>query len=221
MNYTDLIECLFRFGETKGLSANARICALPLFHAWKRKGCPESFKMPSRAISERINATPPTVLTGIKELEKTGIIKVKRGGPRASNEYKVMLKVMVNQLNISGVMLNLYNKTILPLYNNNNIYTNNIINKNKVLKENKKPISDNSRSNNAQHPVNNSNNNKLSVWKLDKIKTVCEAELKELRANGYEDAWGFHYASKSERAKAKEIKAKLKDINKRIMEADS
>ena len=155
MNYTDLIECLFRFGETKGLSANARICALTLFHAWKRKGCPESFKMPSRAISARINATPQTVLTGIKELEKTGIIKVKRGGPRASNEYKVMLKVMVNQLNISGVMLNLYNKTILPLYNNNNIYTNNIINKNKVLKENKKPISDNSRSNNAQHTVNN------------------------------------------------------------------
>ena len=217
MNYTDLIECLFRFCECKGLSANARICVLTLFHHWKRKGCPDSFKMPSRAISERINATSPTVLSGIRELEKTGIIKVKRGGPRVPNEYKVMLNVMVKELSISGVMLNLYTIKSLPLYNTNNIHTNTNINKNKEIKGSRY----NSQSANAQQVADNSKQNKLSIWKLDKIKAACEQELKDLRIKGYEDAWGFHYANKDDRAKAKELKAKLKNLNKRIMEADS
>ena len=217
MTYTELIECLFRFCECKGLSANARICVLTLFHHWKRKGCPDSFKMPSRAISERINATSPTVLNGIKELEKTGIIKVKRGGPRVPNEYKVMLNVMVKLLSISGVMLNVYTIKSLPLYNTNNIHTNTNINKNKEIKESRY----NNRSTTAQQVPDNSKQNKLSIWKLDKIKTACEQELKDLRNKGFEDAMGFRYECKEDRIKARELKAKLKNLNKRIMEADS
>ena len=173
--------------------------------------------MPSRAISERINATSPTVLSGIRELEKTGIIKVKRGGPRVPNEYKVMLNVMVKLLSISGVMLNLYTIKSLPLYNTNNIHTNTNINKNKEIKGSRY----NSQSANAQQVADNSKQNKLSIWKLDKIKAACEQELKDLRNKGHEDAWGFHYANKDDRTKAKGLKAKLKNLNKRIMEADS
>jgi len=218
MNYTELVECLYRFFNCKGLSSNARICALSLFHHWKRKGCPESFKIPLSALSELTNTSVPTALNGIKQLEKTGIIQVKRGGPRVPNEYKVMLKVMVKVLNISGVMLNLFNKESLTpstSTSTNTISNNKIIgnrNGNQHTVANKHPIT-------VQEPSKKYIKNKLSIWNLKEIKTACETELKELRNKGHEDAFGFHY-QKEDRPKSKAIRLKIKDINKQIMEFD-
>lgn len=217
MNYNELVECLYRFFNIKGLSTNARMCCLSLFHIWKRKGCPESFKMPSRAISEQINATSPTVLSGIKALEATGIIQVKRGGPRVPNEYKVMLNVMVKELSISGVMLNLFTIKSLPSSTSTNTISNNKIignrNGNQHTVNSKQPIT-------VRQPPENSTKNKLSIWSLQQIKTACEAELKELRNKGHESAFGFHYR-KEDKPKAREIRLKIKDLNKRIMNSDS
>jgi hypothetical protein len=219
MNYTELVECLYRFFNCKGLSSNARICCLSLFHQWKRKGCPESFKMPLSAISELTNTSVPTVLTGIKQLEATGIIEVKRGGPRVPNEYKVMLKVMVNVLNISGVMLNLFIKESLTpstRSNTNTISNNKIIgnmNGNQHKDTNKHPIA-------VQQPTKNFTKNKLSIWGLQQVKTACETELKELRNKGHESAFGFHY-QKEDKPRAREIRLKIKDLNKRIINSDN
>ena len=219
MSYTELVECLYRFFNCKGLSSNARMCCLSLFHHWKRKGCPESFKIPLSALSELTNTSVPTVLTGIKQLEATGIIEVKRGGPRVPNEYKVMLKVMVKQLNISGVMLNLFNKESLTpstRSSTNTISNNKIIGKrngNQHTVNSKHPIT-------VQQPPKNSTKNKLSIWSLQQIKTACETELKELRNKGHESAFGFHY-QKEDKPRAREIRLKIKDLNKRIINSDS
>ena len=195
------------------------MCCLSLFHHWKRKGCPESFKIPLSALSELTNTSIPTALNGIKQLEATGIIEVKRGGPRVPNEYKVMLKVMVKQLNISGVMLNLFNKESLTpstRSSTNTISNNKIIGKrngNQHTVNSKHPIT-------VQQPPKNSTKNKLSIWSLQQIKTACEAELKELRNKGHESAFGFHY-QKEDKPRAREIRLKIKDLNKRIINSDS
>ena len=216
MNYTQLVECLYRFGQLKNLSTVARISLLSLFHQWKLKGCPETFQMPLNAISELINASRPTILTAIKDIEKTKIINVKRGGPRVPNTYKVMVKVMVKELNINGVMLGCLGKATLPY----SIYTNNNnINKDKNKTANK-TNSYNNQSITKQKRNDNSPKKKLSVWQLTEIKKVCEQSLKDLKINGFEDAWGFHY-DKKDIPEVKQLKQKLKKINKQIMEADS
>ncbi len=170
--------------------------------------------MPLNAISELINASRPTILTAIKHIEKTKIINVKRGGPRVPNTYKVMVKVMVKQLNINGLMLGSLGKATLhpSIYTN----TNTNINKNKTLKSN----SYNNSSITNQKRNDNSPKKKLSVWQLTEIKKVCEQSLKDLKINGFEDAWGFHY-DKKDIPEVKQLKQKLKKINKQIMEADS
>ena len=172
--------------------------------------------MPLNAISELINASRPTILTAIKDIEKTKIVNVKRGGPRVPNTYKVMVKVMVNQLNINGVMLGSLGKATLPY----SIYTNNNnINKDKNKTANKSN-SNNNKLITKQKRIDNSPKKKLSVWQLTEIKKVCEQSLKDLKINGFEDAWGFHY-DKKDIPEVKQLKQKLKKINKQIMEADS
>ena len=219
MTYTQLIECLFRFSDCKGLSTNTRMCLLSLFHCWKGKGCPESFKMPLRALSKLTNSSAPTTMTSVKELEESGIIKVKRGGPRVPNTYKVMLKVMVNVLNISGVMLNLFIKETLhsstnTRSNNTNTNTNTNNRPNSV-----KPI-DNHRKT-LKQPLTPQKPKKLSMWVLKNQKEACEAELKKLRDNGCEVATGHRWANEPDRLRARVLKKKIVAIVMQMQEAES
>ena len=214
MKYKELISICFIYGEHKKLSTSARICLLSLVNYWADKGYPKTFKMPLVAISAQIGASNPTSLKAINELEKHKAIEVKRGGPRVPNTLKVMLSFIVKELNVSGVMLSCFNKETLPY-----IYTNNTnTNTNKINRINKpsKPV--NNVTVNGTQPANRSNGKKLSIWHLKQIKDVCEQELNELRINGYEDAWGFQWA-KEDKPKVKELKSKLKNINRQIMES--
>ena len=173
--------------------------------------------MPLRALSELTNSSAPTTMTSVKELEKSGIIKVKRGGPRVPNTYKVMLNFMVKQLNISGVMLNLFIKETLHSSNRSNTRSN--INTNTNNKPNTvKPV-DNPRAT-LKQPLVHGKPKKLSMWVLKNQKEACEAELKKLRDNGWEDAMGHRWANKADRLRAKELKAKIVDIVMKMQEAE-
>ena len=192
---------------------------LSLFHYWKVKGCPKSFKMPLRDLSELINSSAPTAMAAIKQLEKLGILSVTRGGPRVPNIYKVMLNPMVKQLNISGVMLNGFSKTVLHSSTNTNTNKPNT-NTNTDIKPNGVKCSDNFRKTVVQPSVHKQPK-KLSMWVLKNQKEACEAELKKLRDNGWEDAMGHRWANKAERLRAKELKKKIVDIVIGMQEADT
>ena len=215
MTYKELINICIFYGVAKKLSLTGRFALLSIVNYWVGKGYPKTFKMPLKAISELIGATEPTALKALKELEGHKVIEIKRGGPRVPNELKVILKNLnisiLKKLNISGVTLNSFSKKSLPYIYKTNISTN--INKNKSYGKDKKPEQIT-----RQQPDSNSSKKKLSVWHLTEIKKVCEQELNDLRINGYEDAWGFQWA-KNDKPKVKELKAKLKDINKQIMES--
>ena len=126
---------------------------------------------------------------------------------------------MVKQLNISGVMLNLFIKESLTLStrsSTNTISNNKIIgnmNGNQHKDINKHPIA-------VQQPTKNFTKNKLSIWGLQQVKTACETELKELRNKGHESAFGYHY-QKEDKPRAREIRLKIKDLNKRIINFDN
>ena len=127
MTYTQLVDCILKWCELKGLSPSARICVLSLFHLWKLKGCPESFKMPLRAIYEPVGASHPTAREAINAMEQDKILVVKKGGPRVPRTYKVMVKVMVKNITVSGVTVGCFTKTDEHLYtrsNNTNTNTN-------------------------------------------------------------------------------------------------
>ena len=211
MTYKQLVSICFLYGEHKKLSTPTRICLLSIVNYWADKGYPKELKMPLAAISGQTGSSNPTCIKALKELEKLKVIEVKRGGPRVPNTVKVMVSFIVKQLTISGVMVASFNKGALPYIYNTSISTN--INKNKSYGKDKKPEQIT-----RQQPDSNSSKKKLSVWHLTEIKKVCEQELNDLRINGYEDAWGFQWA-KNDKPKVKELKAKLKDINKQIMES--
>jgi hypothetical protein len=220
MTYTSLVDCVFKWCELKELPPLTRICVLSVFHHWKLKGCPEAFKMPLRAICKLTRVSHPTVLVAIKAMEDGKILVVKRGGPRVPNEYKVMVKVMVEVMVNHGVMVNGFSKQGLVPSTRSSTNTNTNIN----ILTNKKP-------NSVKHANNLTVTNqqliapqepkKLSQWVLRCQKEACESELKGLRDKGAEYAMGFEYDSKADRTRAKELRVRIKGIVQRMQEAET
>ena len=220
MTYTSLVDCVFKWCELKELPPLARICVLSVFHHWKLKGCPEAFKMPLRAICKQTRVSHPTVLVAVKAMEDGKILVVKRGGPRVPNEYKVMVKVMVDFMVDRGVMVNGFTKQGLTPSTRSSTNTNTNIN----INNNKKP-------NSVKYPNNHTVTNqqlntakepkKLSMWVLRGQKDACESELKELRDKGSEYAIGFEYDSKADRTRAKELRVRIKGIVQQMQETET
>ena len=217
MTYTQLVDCILKWCELKGLSPSARICVLSLFHHWKVKGCPASFKMPLRCLYEQTGASHPTVLGAIKRLEQDKILIVKKGGPRVPNTYKVMVKVMVTDITVSGVTVGCFTKTNNRLYtrsNNTNTNTNTHKKPNTVKPTNNQTIT-------SQQMRGPNKPKKLSMWVLRGQKEACESELKGLRDKGAEYAMGFEYDSRADKTRAKELRVRIKGIVQQMQEAET
>lgn len=220
MTYTQLVDCIFKWCELKGLSASARICVLSLFHHWKLKGCPESFKTPLRSLYEQVGASHPTMLLAIKAMEQDKILVVKKGGPRVPSTYKVMVKVMVKNITVSGVTVSFFTKKYEHLYTRSNTRSNTNTNTNTPNKPNSVKCSDNPRIT-LKQPLTPQKPKKLSMWVLKNQKEACEAELKKLRDNGWEVATGHRWANKPDRLRARELKKKIVAIVVQMQEAES
>jgi len=219
MTYTQLVDCIFKWCELKGLSPSARICVLSLFHHWKLKGCPESFKTPLRSLYEQVGASHPTMLLAIKAMEQDKILVVKKGGPRVPSTYKVMVKVMVKNITVSGVTVSFFTKKYEHLYTRSNTRSNTNTNTNTNNRPNIVKCSDNPRIT-LKQPLTPQKPKKLSMWVLRGQKDACETELKGLRDKGAEYAMGFEYDSRADKTRAKELRKKIVAIVMQMQEAE-
>jgi len=71
-----------------------------------------------------------------------------------------------------------------------------------------------------QKPFSNQKPKKLSMWVLKNQKESREAELKELRCRGHEDAWGQHFRNKEDAKRAKELKVEIRELNRQMQNAN-
>ena len=76
--------------ENKKLTGNAKLCyAMLLKYAWQDKCC-----FPGQeTLGEQMGASRPTVIKGLKELEKIGYLEQKRRGQGKTNVYVLYCKI--------------------------------------------------------------------------------------------------------------------------------
>ena len=226
MKFLELFDHIMEKAREEELTDSQSMIWLTMIYLWKKNNYRQELPITQEQIQLYVDASRRTVQRAIKTLIEADLIIANKRHRKPTTYTFNPIKLGRQTLHSLGVKstpqeaVRASNPTrfrasnprasMAPLNTNTNININTI------------PTNSNKRSVSVKEVDNTQSLKKpkrLSMWVLKNQKESREAELKELRDKGHEDAWGHHWNNKEDAKRAKELKAQIKELTKQMQNA--
>ena len=226
MKFGEVFDNILKTALNKLSPSETLLWLVILYHARRADYKPVAISRDE--LASQLATSTKTIQRAIKKLEQIGAIEVERR-LKLPSKYKIISKAFKGDIkgdmtaDLRGTSRGTSRGTRPPnVPPSTNLASTRLVNtKLNHTKLARVGHASGNSSRSVQEPSQIENPKKLSMWVLKGRKEACETELKEIRGRGNEYAMGFEYDSKNDQLRARELKKTIKELNRKMQNADS